>query len=340
VKVKASLPRQVEQFLRGVDLGCQPLVVAVSGGPDSVALLHALVSRQFPNLVIAHLNHQLRGRDSDADEHFVHELHDTLKAQAAAGLELRCDRADVAAHARSEGDNLESVARRLRYAWLVRVARSVDAQFVATGHTADDQAETVLHRLLRGTGLKGLRGIANRRNLAPGVEVLRPLLKVTRADVLAYLEAEGQAFRHDASNDDRSYTRNRIRHELLPYLVQHYNPAIASVLGRLAEQAAQAYEYQETLAGDLLAEAERWRAGRLLVFAAARLTGQPRWLVREVFRLIWIREGWPLGAMGFREWDRLAAVALGQVPAVDLPGGIRAQRHQHVIQVGFHNKPV
>ncbi len=340
MKVKASLPRKVEQFLRGVDLGCQPLVVAVSGGPDSVALLHALATQQFPHLVIAHLNHQLRGRDSDDDECFVHELHDTLKARGATGLQLRCDGADVAARARSEGDNLESVARRVRYSWLVKVARGVHAQFVATGHTADDQAETVLHRLLRGTGLKGLRGIANRRTLAPGIEVIRPLLRVTRAEVLAYLEAEGQAYRQDASNDDRSFMRNRIRHELLPYLVQQYNPAIASVLGRLAEQAAQAYEYQVTLAGDLLAEAERWRAGRLLVFAAARLAGQPRWLVREVFRLIWIREGWPLGAMGFREWDRLAAVALGEVAAVDLPGGIRAQRHQHVVQIGFHSEPV
>src|SRR5439155_11377281 len=104
-----------------------------------------------------------------------------------------CARADVGAQARREGDNLESVARRIRYDWLVHVARDVHAPFVATGHTADDQAETVLHRLLRGTGLKGLRGIAARRTLAPGIELIRPLLEVTRAEVLAYLEAEGQA---------------------------------------------------------------------------------------------------------------------------------------------------
>lgn len=337
MKVKSPLLNKIEQFLRSVDMSGQPLVVAVSGGPDSVALLHALASHESPNLVIAHLNHQLRGQDSEDDERFVQELHDVLDARATARLELRRERVDVGAQARREGGNLESVARRIRYDWLVQVARDVHAPFVATGHTANDQAETVLHRLLRGTGLKGLRGIAARRSLASGIELIRPLLGVTRAEVLAYLEAEGQAYREDDSNNNRSYTRNRIRHELLPYLAQHYNPAIASTLCRLAEQAAGAYEHQERLAEDLLAEAERWRAGKLLVFAAARLAGQPRQLVREVFRLIWIREGWPLRSMGFREWDRLAAVALGEIGAVDLPGGIRALRHPHVIQIGFHH---
>jgi tRNA(Ile)-lysidine synthase len=338
VKVQSPLPRKVEQFLGGVDVGGRPLVVAVSGGPDSVALLRALVVQKVPKLVIAHLNHQLRGQDSDDDERFVHELCKALGPPEA--VELRCQRIDVAAQARRESNNLENVARRIRYGWLVKIARELQAPFIATGHTASDQAETVLHRLLRGTGLRGLRGIATRRTLAPGVELIRPLLSTTRAEVLAYLKAEDQAYREDASNRNRDYTRNRIRHELLPYLEEHYNPAIASVLCRLAEQAGQAYEHQTTLACDLLAEAERWRAGKLLVLAAARLSGKPRQLIREVFRLIWLREGWPLGSMGFREWDRLAAVALGEVTAVDLPGGIRAQRHRHVVQIGFHNEPV
>jgi tRNA(Ile)-lysidine synthase len=330
----------VAQFMRRFDSEGKPLVVAVSGGPDSVALLHALATLQLAqsashrSLVIAHLNHQLRGLDSDGDERFVHQLHDALQARGVTELVLRCERADVGACARQEGDNCESVGRRIRYDWLTRIARESNAPFVATGHTADDQAETVLHRLLRGTGLRGLRGIAARRPLAPGIELIRPLLEATRAEVLAYLEAEGQTYREDASNAERKYTRNRIRHELLPYLAQHYNPAIASVLGRLAEQAAQTYENHETKAQELLTEVERPRAGVLLVLAATRLVGEPRQLVREVFRLAWIREGWPLGGMGFREWDRLAAVALGERVAVDLPGGIRACRRLHVVQVG------
>lgn len=287
------------------------------------------------SLVIAHLNHQLRGSDSDADERFVQELHNTLNAQAGAKVEFRCRRIDVGARAKQETQNLESLGRTIRYDWLLEVARIVRAPFVATGHTADDQAETVLHRLLRGTGLKGLRGIAARRALAPGVELIRPLLQANRAEVLDYLKEEGQAYREDASNFNRNYTRNRIRHELLPYLAQDYNPAIATILGRLAEQASQAYQDQEKHARSLLAEAERPRTGTLLVFASACLAAQPRYLVREVFRLVWIREGWPLGEMGFREWDRLAAVTFGERKAVDLPGGIRARQRQRVIQIGL-----
>jgi tRNA(Ile)-lysidine synthase len=340
VKVQLPLLSKVEQFLGSLDLDCKPLVVAVSGGPDSVALLHALATLRLTkstgagSLVIAHLNHQLRGLESDGDERFVHELHDALRTRGLPRLELRSERVDVGTQARLERNNLESVGRRIRYDWLAEVARSLHARFVATGHTADDQAETVLHRLLRGTGLRGLRGIVARRRLAPGIELIRPLLGVTRAEVLGYLESQGQTYREDASNSNRNYMRNRIRHELLPYLKQHYNPAIASILRRLAEQADPAYEDHKAKASQLLAEAERPKASTLLVFAAQRLAGEPRHHVREVFRLVWIREGWPLGGMGFREWDRLAAVAVGEMPSVDLPGGIRARRYQHVVQIG------
>jgi tRNA(Ile)-lysidine synthase len=340
VKAKSPLLAKIEQFLCCVTLDYQPLVVAVSGGPDSVALVHALAALQVSkaasigSLIIAHLNHQLRGADSEADERFVQELHDALKTRTGAKLEFRCHRVDVGARAKQERHNLESLGRKIRYDWLVEVAQSARAPLVATGHTADDQAETVLHRLLRGTGLRGLRGIAARRKLAPGIELIRPLLRVTRAEVLAYLKDECQAYRQDESNFNRNYTRNRIRHELLPYLGHDYNPAIASILSRLAEQAAQEYQDQEMRARNLLAEAERPRAGSLLVFAVPCLAAQPRHLVCEVFRLVWIREGWPLGEMGFREWNGLAAVTFGERMAVDLPGGIRARCRQQVIQIG------
>ncbi len=137
------------------------MVVAVSGGPDSVVLLRALLAfrgREGPPLVLAHLNHQLRGAESEEDEQFVRDLHGRLVGEGHRGLRLCCERLNVAEQAR--GENLESVARRVRYAWLTRVAEEACLPFVATGHTADDQAETVLHRLLRGTGLRGLRGIA------------------------------------------------------------------------------------------------------------------------------------------------------------------------------------
>src|SRR5207244_6544441 len=127
------------------------------------------------------------------------------------------------------------------YDWLTVVAQETGAAWIATGHTADDQAETVLHHILRGTGLSGLRGIALRRPLTHGTDLIRPLLRVTRAQVLDYLSAEGQPYCEDQSNSDLDYTRNRLRHELLPHLAEHYNSAVRSVLARLAEQAEEVY---------------------------------------------------------------------------------------------------
>jgi tRNA(Ile)-lysidine synthase len=310
------------------------LVVAVSGGPDSVALLRALLALRPGPVTIAHLNHRLRGQDSDADEAFVRDLHAALLTAGAAGLELRCEQIDVAAQARQERNNLESVARRLRYDWLARIAREAGAAWVATGHTADDQAETVLHRLLRGTGLKGLCGIPARRQLAPGVEVVRPLLRVRRAEVLAYLESVAQAYRQDGSNLDLRYTRNRIRHELLPHLAGRYNPAVVAVLGRLAEQAAEVSRHEEEQARALLARAELPRAGPVLVLDRGRLAEAPRHLVREAFRLLWERENWPLGQMDFDAWDRLAGLVFGEGEATDLPGRIRVRCRDRVVQAG------
>ncbi|MBV9122466.1 MAG: tRNA lysidine(34) synthetase TilS, partial [Planctomycetes bacterium] len=312
-------------------------VVAVSGGPDSVALVRGLVACApqvgFGPLVLAHVNHQLRGEEGDADEAFVRELHARLKSEGAE-VQLCCQRLEVAARARLEGENLEQMARQVRYDWLAQVARERGCRWVATGHTADDQAETVLFRLLRGTGLQGLRGIAARRELAPEVEVVRPLLPVTRAEVLAYLESLAQPYRVDSSNYDRAFTRNRLRHELLPQLVEKYNPRIVEILGRLAAQAEEVFREEEAQAAELLARAERPRAGGLVIVDCGCLREAPRHRVREALRLVWARERWPQREMGFAEWERLAAVVYGEMGAVDLPGPVRARRRGRVVQMG------
>jgi tRNA(Ile)-lysidine synthase len=312
------------------------LVVAVSGGPDSVALARAAVLARGPGaapLVLAHLNHGLRGADSDADEAFVTGLHARLAA-GVPGLELCRERLDVAAEARRAGANLEATARRLRYRWLAEVARARGIPRVATGHTADDQAETVLHRLLRGAGLAGLRGIAARRPLAPGVVLVRPLLAVTRADVLSFLRELGQPYREDASNRDPRLTRSRIRHELLPHLRDRYNPAVARALTRLAAQAGEAFRDEEAAARRLLAEAERPRAGGRVVLGRAALAAAPRRLARAALRLVWRREGWPLDAMGHAGWERLAGLLRGESRALDLPGHVRAEARPRVVLLG------
>ena len=323
--------RSLEECGRGV-------VAAVSGGPDSVALLHALIAARNPAapfaLTVTHLNHQLRGAEGDADEAFTADLCARLTAAGVPALGLRVGRIDVAAEARAEGANLEATARRARYRWLAEVARESGACWVATGHTADDQAETVLHRLLRGAGLQGVRGIAARRELAPGVGVVRPLLRTTRAEVLAYLAGLQQPFRTDSTNSDPSYMRNRIRSELLPLLATRFNPAVASVLARLADQAGEAHRDEEAAAGGLLSAAELPRAGATLVFDRGRLAAAPRSLTRAALRLAWAREGWPLDAMTYDAWERLAGLAHGEGTAADLPGPIRGRVRGHILQLG------
>jgi len=319
--------------LRDSDRG---LVVAVSGGADSVGLLRLLlvVRPKGIALLAAHLNHLLRGTESDADEAFVADLCHSLTAAGIKGLTFHCQRMDVAAKAQAAGENLEATARKLRYRFLAEVARSEGMRWIATGHTANDQAETVLHRLLRGTGLQGLRGIAACRRLEPGIDVIRPLLQLSRTDILACLEALQQPYREDSSNSDRDYTRNRIRLELLPHLAQHYNPGIVNVLARLAEQAEAVALSEEQAAQVVLQAVELPRAGAILVLDRALLSEQSRQRVREVFRLLWLREEWTMDAMNFDSWERLGDLVLLDRSAVDVPGSIHARRRERVILIG------
>jgi tRNA(Ile)-lysidine synthase len=310
-------------------------VVAISGGPDSVALAHALAQLGrggfFSSIVLAHVNHQLRGAESDADEAFVTEL------AANWGFPCRTTRIDVAAIARQQGENLEKTARELRYAWLTQVVHEEQVSWAATGHSADDQAETVLHRLLRGSGLQGLTAIARRRKLTDRADLVRPMLSVPRAGILAYLKQEGQSFRQDRTNLDLAYTRNRIRLDLLPQLGQQYQPAIIEVLCRLADQAQAVQCEVLRLAEDLLHRAELPRAGPLIILQAAVLEAASSHLVCEVFRIIWQRENWSMNAMDHHAWLRLADLAHGRESGQDFPVGVQARRRGNVVQIGRAN---
>jgi tRNA(Ile)-lysidine synthase len=218
--------------------------VAVSGGGDSVALLLLLLELRAElgvSLLVLHFNHQLRGADSDADEQFVADL------ACSHGLELISTRRDVSAEARRLGQNLEEVARQLRYGFFNEVAESGRVTRVAVAHTADDQAETVLARLLRGTGPSGLAGIY------PVVgAVVRPLLGVRRAALRAYLNSRGQVWREDASNRDPARLRARIRHTLLPLLEAEFQPALTDRLAALATTARSEESFWRALEDDTL----------------------------------------------------------------------------------------
>jgi tRNA(Ile)-lysidine synthase len=282
-------------------------------------LLLALREAGFSKMTAAHVNHQLRGSESDGDEAFVRGL------AASLGVAFQSIRINVAKEAADE--NLEAAARGLRYQWLEQVSKEIGAVWIATGHTADDQAETVLHRLIRGAGLQGLRGIARRRPLAGGKLLVRPLLAVSRAEVLAYLKERGQLYRTDSSNADPRFTRNRIRGELMP-LVRGFNPDAATALGRLAEQAEESHEFIEKAARELMGRIEKPRAGAMVVLDRVELAAIPRLLARELLRLIWEREGWPMGEMGFEQWERAASLS-----GADFPGGVAMHIRERVVQL-------
>jgi tRNA(Ile)-lysidine synthase len=229
------------------------LVVAVSGGADSIALLDALLRLREGGAVkatvlAAHLNHLLRGEESDEDEHFVREV------AARLGAPIFIERIDVDAQARAAKQNLESAARRLRYEFLRRVAERNNACCVLTAHTMDDQAETILMRLLRGASAEGLRGIHDSLPLSERVKLIRPMLGVTRAEVIEHCERYGLAFRTDSSNLDLNFTRNRVRRELLP-LLREFNPRVEEALSRAAELLAEDDACLRSLAAESFAMA-------------------------------------------------------------------------------------
>lgn len=304
--------------------GNGPGVIAVSGGADSVALLRAIVEvKPDATFYVAHLNHQLRGNDSDGDADFVKQL--------CPHLPHFIESADVGRAAEERGENLEATARRVRYEFLLRVAKETGSAWIATAHTQDDQAETVLHRVIRGAGLRGLRGIAAVREFS-GVQLIRPMLDVSRRDVLEYLADIGQAWREDSSNIDPAFTRNRIRHELLP-LLRTFNPGVASALSRLSEQANEAFIESDARSRQLLQRMEKPRAGATIVLDPTLTTADLPQL-REMLVVIWEREGWPRDGMTHEHWQRAADVLLGRAKAWDLPDGIRIVKSSRTVQIG------
>jgi tRNA(Ile)-lysidine synthase len=208
------------------------LGVGVSGGADSVALLRTLHERRAELglvLQVAHLHHGLRGVEADGDLEFVREL------AAGLGLPFHEARVETAREAEENGESIEEAARRLRYAWFRALMMETPLDAIATAHTLDDQAETVLGKFLRGAWTEGLSGIHPVVRLAEGM-IVRPLLGVTRGEVESYLKALGQTWREDSSNRDEAYTRNRIRHDLLP-LLEGWNPRLREHMAQMAEVA-------------------------------------------------------------------------------------------------------
>jgi tRNA(Ile)-lysidine synthase len=215
------------------------VLAAVSGGADSTALLlclHRLAGEFNISIAVAHLNHRIRGAEGDADQEFVRQL--SLKL----GLPFFPEVIEIKKQAAETKENLEQFARRARYAFLRKTASTLNAQKIAVGHNLNDQAETVLFRLLRGSGIQGLSAI---HPLVGGV-VIRPLLNCTRAGILEYLKEKDASYREDSTNKDPGFARNRIRQELVPFLEKNYNPRLVRTLSRTAGLARGAWSFIES----------------------------------------------------------------------------------------------
>jgi tRNA(Ile)-lysidine synthase len=215
------------------------VLAAVSGGADSVALLlclQRLAEELGISIAVAHLNHRIRGAEADADQEFVRQL------SANLSLPFFSEIVEIKKQAAEMRENLEQFARRVRYSFLRNTASILNARKIALGHNLNDQAETLLFRLLRGSGIQGLSAI---HPVAGGL-VIRPLLNCTRTEIIKYLDQKGASHREDSTNKDPGYTRNRIRHELLPLLEKSYNPSVARTLSRTAGLIRGAWSFIES----------------------------------------------------------------------------------------------
>ena len=304
------------------------VIVAVSGGADSTALLVCLknLSREMKlTLMAAHLNHRLRGAEGDADAEFVRRL--------CADLEIPCieETIDVGQQAEIEGGNLESVARRLRYDFLRRVAARTGAHRIAVGHNRNDQAETVLFRFLRGAGLQGLSAIRPIHGNTSGNIIIRPLIDCSRELIRKYLVDNKIGWREDSSNADLGYARNRIRRELIPYLEKNFNPQVIDTLAREAALARETWDFLETQAvatGEYLLDENDDGDTHSVSLSAAKLSSYHPALQKQILRRI-LREHFSslddVGAVHIESLVALCKAAHGD-GEVELPHDLRGVR--------------
>lgn len=326
-KVRETIRRH-ELFREG-----DTVVVAVSGGADSIALLHLLRSLEEYRLalVVAHFNHLLRGAESDGDEEFVTAL------AREFGFPCAVKRFDVREYARQQGLSLEEAGRLCRYAFFDEVAAKYGAAVVALAHHADDQAETVLIRLLRGSAATGLCAMAPKS--ADG-RYVRPFLGVTRHQIEAYLAGGGLSFRTDSSNSDTSFLRNRVRHELLPYL-ETYNPSVRERLTATADALAADEAVLDALSGSIFDGMADVREGRAIM-SAEKIRGEQQGVRLRMYRCALQAVKGNLRRIGRRHLDDIDRLVFDIKPhmALVLPDGIAVGKSYDTVSVYTANETV
>lgn len=297
------------------------VAVAVSGGPDSIFLLHALRNLRnklgIKELVVCNLDHCLRGKESRDDTLFV------KRVTREMGLAFIHKRSDIKKMKRT-GLSTEEAAREIRYEFLLDAAKDANASVIATGHTLDDQAETILMRFIKGSSFKGMLGVAPTRSEG-NIRIVRPILEICKEDILEYLDGEGIRYRIDRTNLEPVYFRNVVRAEIMPFL-ERYNPRLKRVLFNLAEHLREDFEFIE----------DERRSSRRLVSMKGKIVEillkdvavQPRAIQKEIVRDALEKAGGEVKKLSFRHWKEVEQLIRrkGKGSAVDLPGDIRVAR--------------
>lgn len=321
---KTSLLSQVSRTIHSRNLfnNGDTIIVALSGGADSCALLDILMNlkNMSLNLIAVHINHCLRGKDSDADEDFVRNL------SRSYGIPFESCRIDVADIAKEQGLNLEDAGRRARMKFLEEMRIKYHAKVVALAHHSDDQAETILMRLLRGSGSTGLSGMTYCNG-----SLVRPLLEVTRAEIISHIESSGLAYREDVTNLDTDFLRNRIRHELIPLLCE-YNPNIQKRLNITGNVLADESIMLDKLAEELLVKTATFESNKIRL-ELKLITEEPTALKRRLFRLTLERLAGNLNDFSYLHIEALLNMLESLKPnsQLNLPHGITAVKQYETI---------
>ncbi|MCA9044722.1 MAG: tRNA lysidine(34) synthetase TilS [Planctomycetaceae bacterium] len=320
----------VRKSLTELDVRNTSVLVAVSGGADSLALLVALqeLSEEFSlQLEVAHFDHGLRAA-SHADARFVSEFCQMRKLNFHV---RRCESIVAESH-------VEEQARNARYDFLAHCAEQLCCPFISVGHTANDQAETVLHHVVRGTGLRGLCGIPARRRLRDYCELIRPLLSLERSQLEEWLRHRNIDWLSDPTNASENFTRNRIRNTLLPLLQEQFNPQVVAALRRLAVQSLEAEAGLSWAANRIRHEhVQVQHAGERTVvsIACAEIRDTPRSILVAMFIELWTELGWPRKEMTTFHWQSLAGLVShsGHPSGCTLPGKIEAHWRRGVLTI-------
>jgi len=330
-----TLPEKVADGWHPRSWGDFTVAVAVSGGADSVCLLRVLdhLHRQHEQgggLIVVHVNHRLRGDASDSEAQFVSDLakHLNLPVEVVDGALPNTET--------QQGSGLESRLRKKRYQLFTEVAARFGARYLATGHTRNDQVETILFRALRGTGIDGLSGIPRHRAVNDSLTVVRPLLNIGRDEITRFLRLINQDYCVDSSNAEFRFTRNRLRHQILPALRDCFENSIDDALLKLGRHAEQQMGLLNELSSPILEQHFRIEPGHIRI-SRTGLDQYPRELVMIGLRKAWRTAGFPEADMNTRKWQELVARLIDAPPdktlTANYPGPVRVLSDGDSLQI-------